>query len=227
MSLAQQNVPAPAKAFATAPEIGYDSVPNFLKLRTGVYLGEGIGAASNSKGHVFVYTRGGDTSHLYEFDPNGSFVREIGKGLYGFHGYAVRVDPSDNIWVVDEGTDMVVSYCGMAGGRRRFWAEGPSSTAAYELMITSSNTSPPPAQPYRFGRPTDVAWGRGRQHIHFRRIYKFARGEVRQERAVYQFHRHQRDRTRPVRYAAFHSDGRERQRVCSGSRESPNSSFGQ
>ena len=71
LTWAQQNVPAPAKAFATAPEIAYDSVPNFLKLPTGMYLGEGIGVARNSKGHVFVYTRGGDTSHLYEFDPNG------------------------------------------------------------------------------------------------------------------------------------------------------------
>ena len=46
-----------------------------------LYLGEGIGVARNSKGYVFVYTRGGDTSHLYEFDPKGTFVREIGKGL--------------------------------------------------------------------------------------------------------------------------------------------------
>ena len=110
LSLAQQNVPAPAKAFATAPEIGYDSVLNFLKLPPGVYLGEGIGVARDSKGHVFVYTRGGDTSHLYEFDPNHSFAREIGKGLYGFQmAHAVRVDPQGNIWVVDDGNISIAS----------------------------------------------------------------------------------------------------------------------
>src|SRR5579863_4795558 len=124
---AQQNVPPPAKAFATAPEIAYDSLPNFLKLPTGLYLGEGIGVARNSKGHVFVYTRGGDTSHLYEFDQNGSFVHEIGKGLYGFQmAHAVRVDPQDNIWVVDEGTDMVIKFSpdgrvAMLLGRRMEW----------------------------------------------------------------------------------------------------------
>src|SRR6201997_76377 len=99
MAQAQQNVPPPAKAFATAPEISYDSVPNFLKLPTGLYLGEGIGVATNSKGHVFVYTRSGESSRLFEFDQNGGFVREIGKGLYGFQmAHAVRVDPQDNIW---------------------------------------------------------------------------------------------------------------------------------
>ena len=39
------------------PEIPYDSVPNFLKLPPNLYLGEGIGVATNSKGHIFVYTR--------------------------------------------------------------------------------------------------------------------------------------------------------------------------
>ena len=40
-----------AKA-ANVPEIPYDSVPNFLKLPPTLYLGEGIGVAAHSKGHV-------------------------------------------------------------------------------------------------------------------------------------------------------------------------------
>ena len=153
----QQRIPPPAKAFATAPDIPYDSAPNFLKLPTGMYLGEGIGVARNSKGHVFVYTRGGDTSHLYEFDAKGAFVREIGKGLYGFQmAHAVRVDPQDNIWVVDEGTDMVIKFTpdgrvAMTMGRRAEFGGGLKATPP-------PNTPPPPALPYRFGRPTDVAW---------------------------------------------------------------------
>src|SRR5881396_2385923 len=87
-------VSAQSKAKAqNVPEIPYDSVPNFLKLPPNVYLGEGIGVATNSKGHVFVYTRSGET-RLFEFDQNGAFVREIGQGLYGFvFAHAVRVDP--------------------------------------------------------------------------------------------------------------------------------------
>ena len=102
---------AQSKAKAqNVPEIPYESVPNFLKLPPNLYLGEGIGVATNSKGHVFVYTRSGDT-RLFEFDQNGAFVREIGQGLYGFaFAHAVRVDPQDNIWAVDEGTNMVIKF---------------------------------------------------------------------------------------------------------------------
>src|SRR4029453_2170303 len=79
------------------PEIPYDSVPNFLKLPPNLYLGEGIGVATNSKGHVFVYTRSADT-RLFEFDRTGAFIREIGQGLYGFEfAHAVRVGAEDNI----------------------------------------------------------------------------------------------------------------------------------
>ncbi len=86
------------------PEIPFDSVANALKLPDNLYLGEGIGVATNSKGHVYVYTRSGAT-RLFEFDQNGTFVKEIGQGLYGFlFAHAVRVDKDDNIWAVDEGS---------------------------------------------------------------------------------------------------------------------------
>ncbi|MEO8078484.1 MAG: hypothetical protein ABI818_19305, partial [Acidobacteriota bacterium] len=92
------------------PEIPYESVANFLKLPPDLYLGEGIGVATNSKGHVFVYTRSADT-RLFEFDQRGVFVKEIGQGLYGFEfAHAVRIDRDDNIWAVDEGTNMVIKF---------------------------------------------------------------------------------------------------------------------
>src|SRR5438477_4484615 len=96
--LAQQQAPTRAKAFETAPDIPYESTPNFLKMPPNLYLGEGIGVARNSKGHVFVFTRSGET-RLFEFDQNGAFVREIGQGLYGFEmAHGVRVDSQANIW---------------------------------------------------------------------------------------------------------------------------------
>src|SRR6202050_4421700 len=86
------------------PEIPYQSVPNLLKLPPNLYLGEGIGVATNSKGHIFVYTRSQRT-RLFEFDARGNYIREIGEGLYGFvFAHAVRVDSQDNIWAVDEGS---------------------------------------------------------------------------------------------------------------------------
>ncbi len=107
------------------PEISYDSTPNLLKMPDDIYLGEVVGVATNSKGHIYVYTRTGSVnlttgtnrvfvrsaSRLFEFDQNGKYVREIGQGLYGFvQAHAVRVDPQDNIWVVDEGSDMVIKF---------------------------------------------------------------------------------------------------------------------
>ena len=87
--------PAFAQAKATAqnvPEIPYESVPNFLKMPPGLYLGEAIGVSTNSKGHVFVYTRSANT-RLFEFDQNGTYVREIGEGAYNFEfAHSVRVD---------------------------------------------------------------------------------------------------------------------------------------
>src|SRR5579862_8581888 len=105
--------PAQTKARAKAqnvPEIPYESVPNFLKLPPNLYLGEGIGVATNSKGHIFVYTRS-QATRLLEFDQKGNYVREIGEGLYGFvFAHAVRVDSQDNIWAVDEGANMVIKF---------------------------------------------------------------------------------------------------------------------
>jgi streptogramin lyase len=105
------------------PEIPYESVRNFLKLPTNLYLGEAIGVATNSRGHVFVYTRSAST-RLFEFDQNGKYLREIGEGLYGLEfAHSVRVDPEDNIWVVDEGSNLVIKFnpegrVVMAGGQR-------------------------------------------------------------------------------------------------------------
>src|SRR6202161_822915 len=92
------------------PEIPYTSAPNLLKLPPGEYLGESVAVATNSKGHIFVYHRSANT-RLFEFDQNGNFLKEIGKGYYGFEfAHSVRVDAEDNIWTVDEGTTMVTKF---------------------------------------------------------------------------------------------------------------------
>jgi hypothetical protein len=148
---------AQSKAKAeNVPDIPFESVPNFLKLPANLYFGEGIGVATNSKGHVFVYTRSGDT-RLFEFDQKGNFVHEIGEGLYGFQfAHAVRVDPQDNIWAVDEGTNMVIKFnpegrVVMVLGRRPDVFTGVPVSMGFNAPV-------PPAEPYVFNRPTDVAW---------------------------------------------------------------------
>jgi hypothetical protein len=153
LNRAQKTAQAKAR---DVPEIAFDSTPNFLKLPPDLYLGEGIGVATNSKGHIFVYTRS-QATRLFEFDSTGKYVREIGEGLYGFvFAHAVRVDPQDNIWAVDEGSNMVIKFnpqgrVTMLLGRRPESVEGIEATPP-------AGAPEPPAQPYTFNRPTDVAW---------------------------------------------------------------------
>ena len=112
--------------FAQAtPDISYDANADPFTLPANTYIGEVAGAATNSKGHVFVYTRTGHAvatlgdertfyhngSRLFQFDQNGKFVKEIGQGLYAINfAQQVRVDPQDNIWIVDAGSNMVVKF---------------------------------------------------------------------------------------------------------------------
>ena len=111
---------APAAAQQAVPEIPFNSVPNFLKLPKDLYIGEPTGVAVNSKGHVFVFSRGGSSmgpayaetaAQLLEFAPDGKYIREIGKNLYAWSfAHAVRIDAHDNIWAVDKGSDMIVKF---------------------------------------------------------------------------------------------------------------------
>ena len=149
-------LPAQNKAKAeNVPVIPHTSVPNFFKLPPDLYFGEGIGIATNSKGNVFVYHRSGDT-RLFEFDSNGNFVKEWGIGVYGLEfAHQVRVDAQDNVWIVDEGTNMVIKFnpqgrVVMVLGRRPEPVAGATQTNTPEGPVLN--------QKYKFGRPTDVTW---------------------------------------------------------------------
>jgi hypothetical protein len=106
------------------PEIPYDATTP-LTLPENIHLGEAAGVATNSKGEIFVYTRTGtpvittagarNVSHggsrLFQFDRSGKFMREIGQNVYGFlQAQQVRVDPQDNVWVVDQMSTQVIKF---------------------------------------------------------------------------------------------------------------------
>ena len=153
-------------AFAQQPpEIPFDSVANPLKLPPDMNLGEASGVAVNSKGHIFVYNRGGSSqgpafantaSQLLEFDQNGNYLREIGKGLYAWSfAHTVRVDKDDNIWATDKGSDMIVKFnpegrVQMVFGRKQ---EASEKTEPHERV-----NPPKPFEDGRFRQPTDVTW---------------------------------------------------------------------
>jgi hypothetical protein len=155
----------PALGQQTAPEIAFDSVPDYPKLPVGMNFGEVPGVAVNSKGHVFVFTRsnsaGGPAyapaaAQLLEFGNKGEFIREIGKGLYGWaFAHSVRIDKDDNIWAIDKGSDMIIKFnqagrVMMVFGRRKESADGAQPWAHLD--------PPLPHVDGLFRQPTDVAW---------------------------------------------------------------------
>jgi len=146
-------------------EIPYRSVPEFLKPPPDLYFGEVAGVAVNSKGHIFVFSRGNTTGPAYaasaaqllEFGTDGKFVREIGHNLYAWsYAHTVKVDAEDNIWVTDKGSDMVIKFnpegrVAMVFGRKQ--------EASDDGTGPLKDASPPlPPEDGMFRQVTDVAW---------------------------------------------------------------------
>src|SRR5713226_5499336 len=131
------------------PEIPYEVLPNFLKFPPDIYLGETAGASMNSKGHVFVFTRGTE-NRLFEFDQRGNFVREIGRGLFAGRAHEVRIDAQDNIWAVNDVGNVLVKF-NLQGRVEMVLGKRPDPFMKRPETI-------PPAEPYALNRPTDVAF---------------------------------------------------------------------
>ena len=132
-------------------------------------IGETEGVSKNSKGHLFVLTRsgtggiakGGTASQLFEFDPNLKFVKEWGEGNYAASfAHAVHVDKADNVWMVDEGSNMIVKFDpegvpAMVLGRK---VESIDYLESFLEFGEKTENQHPDGRPGTFGRPTDVAW---------------------------------------------------------------------
>jgi DNA-binding beta-propeller fold protein YncE len=155
-----------ATAFAQqAPEIPFESVPNFLKLPENMYLGEVAGIAINSKKHIFIFNRGNTVGPAYaaaaaqllEFGPDGKFIREIGHGLYAWaYAHTVRIDKYDNIWATDKGSDMIIKF---SPEGRVLMVFGRKKEASDVGATGWSRVKPPrPAVDGQFREPTDVTW---------------------------------------------------------------------
>src|SRR5579863_1073989 len=150
-----------------APVLPFEVVPDFLKYSSDMNLGEVLGIAVNSKGHIVIVNHpgnanagplyGGASTQLLEFDENGKFLKELGKGVYGLgYAHSVRFDKYDNMWVVDKGTMSIMrfnpqGYVTMNLGRKE---EGPDE---HRYPGGRGGAAPVPQEGYYNG-PTDIAW---------------------------------------------------------------------
>jgi hypothetical protein len=147
------------------PQMHYRSVPNFLKLPPDLYLGEVVGVAVNSTGHIFVFSRGNTTGPAYgasaaqllEFNSDGNYLREIGHNLYAWSfAHSVKIDKQDNIWVADKGSDMVIKFDPEG---RVLMVFGRKQEASDEGTEPLKHPKPPlPPVDGMFRQVTDMAW---------------------------------------------------------------------
>jgi hypothetical protein len=133
-------------------------------------IGETVGVAKNSKGHLFVYSRSGGyggpargsvAAELFEFDNKLKFVKQWGPGMYAASfAHTVRVDKDDNVWISDEGSQMIVKFNPQAQvalvlGRK---PEAVDYLELYTEQEVKGERRIPPARRGVFNRPTDVAF---------------------------------------------------------------------
>jgi streptogramin lyase len=178
---------APTQAPAPVPELPFESVPDPLTMPPDISFGEVAGVAVNSRGNIFVFSRGNSTGPAYmataaqllEFDPKGKFLREIGKNLFGWaYAHAVRIDKQDNIWVVDKGSNLILKMNPQGRVLWVFGRKGESShldvppdfasqmsgilqRAGVAVTPPANNNPRNPVPVHRdnvFNQPTDVAW---------------------------------------------------------------------
>jgi len=161
-------------------EISFDSAGSFLSLPADTHLGEVAGVATTSRGNLLVYYQGGGPNatigaarihinggaRLIEFDRSGKYQRDIGGSVPNNRPYAllsaqgVRVDPQDNIWVVDRASRMVVKFD--QSGKvlltlgRRLEAIGELGSSGVFGRAAGPPGSGVPGD--NFNQPTDVAW---------------------------------------------------------------------
>ncbi|HEX6896171.1 MAG TPA: 6-bladed beta-propeller [Bryobacteraceae bacterium] len=132
-------------------------------------IGETEGISKNSKGHLFIYSRtgtggssrGGTAAELFEFDQNLKFVKLWGPDNYAASfAHSVRVDKYDNVWMVDEGSGMIVKF-DPTGMVKMVLGRKPEAIDYLERFLERGEKEEnryPVGAPYTFNRETDVAW---------------------------------------------------------------------
>ena len=88
----------------TAPALDYVPVANPMTVPAGTNMGAAASVAFDSKGHLFVLSRGAQP--LTEFDADGKFIRTFGEGLFT-RSHGLRIDAAGNIWATDVGAHVV------------------------------------------------------------------------------------------------------------------------
>ena len=150
---------------AAVAEIPYHPVPDFLKLPPNMYFGEVSGVAVNSKGHIFVFSRGNTTGPAYGAAPRNcsssaptatTSARSATTCTRGRSRTRCESIQEDNIWVTDKGSDMVIKFNPEG---RVVMVFGRKQEASDEGTGPLKHPNPPlPPVDGMFRQVTDIAW---------------------------------------------------------------------
>jgi len=134
-------------------------------------MGETEGVTLNSKGHLFVYSRtgkggsarGGTAAELFEFDQNYKYVKMWLPDSYGASfAHSVRVDKYDNVWIVDEGSGMVIKMDPNGVVKMTLGRKTEAIDYLERFLERGEKLAPEDRHPAgtigTFNRPTDVTW---------------------------------------------------------------------
>ena len=177
VSHAQRGAPSPEQQAALAKQEALEKATARLQITEDVLnlvvpghtIGEAVGVSKDSKGHLYVFTRSGNVgpakgataSQLFEFDQTLKFVKQWGPDNYAASfAHTVRVDKQDNVWMTDEGSNMIVKFnpqgqVAMVLGRKteaidyleRFTERGERDENRFPAGLMGT-----------FNRPTDVTF---------------------------------------------------------------------
>jgi sugar lactone lactonase YvrE len=89
------------------PALPYVAVAESFNLPPGMNFRGTSGIAFNSRGNIFVIHRG--PMPVMEFDPDGSFIRGFGDGLFE-RAHGLRIDAQDNIWATDVAANLAYRF---------------------------------------------------------------------------------------------------------------------
>lgn len=120
-----------------ADKIDFAPVPGFVRLPSGMELGQCSAVAVSSTGDIYLFHRG--KRPIICLNAKGEYQRSWGDGLFGT-AHGLRIDKADNVWVTDASRHRVY----------KFDSKGKA--------LLTLGTGEPGLATDQFDRPTDIAW---------------------------------------------------------------------
>jgi len=86
----------------------YERVPSWPKLPKYWSLGQPSDAAVNSKGEIFVVSRGDHPVSIWTAD--GDFLGSWGEGIFSATPHGIYIGPDDHVWIVDRDHHVAMEF---------------------------------------------------------------------------------------------------------------------